>query len=506
MSTETYRGRRKANSEAVHFRGYYIRSLPGGGFGISRKSWKDFGGKRTPSPSRVKEVYSAQFDSSNYEPNSLKRKVEKSTFDTWLGLFGIVYCSDNRKDPRKENLQRAGRIYCGIPVSPDYNITDFKKAVRVFWSIRMQGGQPRVGESKHSLIIADFMRTEEGKRAYNFAAKRGGFKSMLSKVGYKDIYPWISTRRTDLSENSREELRLELRRRAHKGLGLGSCFLATSPSKHERNLRRRVLSLGESFFDKGGSDVEEDYVKIVKRLTGLPEEVIRMDQGMQSKAALVTERLTNFLIAWRLVLGLDVWGMKGDYIRTSQEEREFKHTSGNMQNTVFRSDGGVGLTAIEVKTGITNSTGYLVDETHIKYAENSPVWLSAPDGSENRELQRCVVFLHRRPGSYEKTISRIESERVHVVGFPEIYSSLEETIGRLQEKKKLFSGLRPEIRDLGPIRALEKEISLNPFLIVEKGGDGRRNFLNHILFNLIIRAKDILESRRERDSSSYVPF
>jgi len=451
-----------ANKRAEKHGPYYIIRYPSGGFNVWKKGWRPRGND-VPNPEKVRQRYAEHQEHG---------KTRKNVIETYIGYYGVLACG-KRSIPE-------GRKFLGLP-DLGYHSSEEESRSIVFnyWKPRRkQSGEYYPTQNQDKNITA-FM--QDHLKAYKYAARNlGGFRKALESW-CPGLYSHISQRRASPFQspkravNMRDELSQELIDRHNKGLCISSTGLQNSTDSYERELRRRVMEFGKlDLFKK-----KEPYTLIVHRLTGIPINDIRMDQGSQVNAGFLTENLTGFLFYWSSILGLNTWSFDTtQWITYKENDLKFKHNGDN-----YKADLRIGNQAIEVKTAI----GRFKAEKEIlkKYGHNHAVW-----SNNEKPVEQGAVIFHAKPILYQHAIQPINEAGLGVIGYDDFHDHLIKVVDQMKKRSSMYRDVQP-ITNLDYLVALHEEISLHPFLLVRKGNKEKREWFNHILKSLIIRAQEL---------------
>lgn len=402
----------------------------------------------------------------------------KTSLMSRIAARAIFECGKINRRLGREIFNLHAREYSTSPKE------EAKSAIFEYWRPRKDEHgmyKPTINQGN---LLADFKRSSNrSKRVYQCSARfPGGFKKLVDSI-YPGLYREVSYRRTrNNSLSAKQELSKILIERYNSGLAISSSSLQHSADPGERELRRRVLDLSEStLFDE---EFMFSYTEIVHKLTGIPAEDVRLDNGSNTHCGKLAETFTKFLFYWSSVLGKDTWNIDNtQWISSKRPDLALLPEGEKTENEQgYEADLRIGNLPIEVKTGVSRFAEDRRDGILKKYG-NHGMWESG------EPLEKGAIVFHARPSLYEHFLSAIEEAKLQVISYEDFHDHLESLIGCMKKKSSMYRDVRP-ITNLDNLLKTHEEASLHPYLLVRTANSFRRAWIQEVLSALIVRAQE----------------
>jgi hypothetical protein len=449
---------------------YYVRNYESGGFFLYKPGWKR--GLDVPSDERLVQRYNEQMQQGQIK-ESLKGQI---------AARAVPVCGHLSRD--------IGREVLGLPpINHGYGSKkDAKKAVHDYWRPRKSGSgffRPTRNQDKR---VSDFMDANTHLSEYKYIVRHlGSFKEAVDSW-YPGLYRDISLRRTqENSSLSKAEMKQVLIERFNAGLTISASPLLHSQNPQERELYRRVLDLAETTLF--GKKLKQPYTQIVNKLTGIPMNDIKLDNGANTHCGKLTEYLTSFLFYWSSLLDLETWNIDShQWISTKRADLtlfpEGRKIEGEQD---YEADLRVGNLPIEVKTGVARFSENRRDDIIKKYG-NHGIWATG------EPIEKGAVIFHAQPELCDHFLPDIKKASLRVISYNDFHNNLQALIAQMKTKPTMYRDVRP-IANLDYLLDLHEEVSMHPFLLVRSANNFRREWYQEILHALISRAQELRDKK-----------
>ena len=221
-----------------------------------------------------------------------------------------------------------------------------------------------------------------------------------------------------------------------------------------------------------------DYIEDAMNVSGLKRDSITIPPTSRHYCAGISEDLTEFLIRWAIITGVDLGVLTADHrgvYRNSDRELTSFRNNGDQRIADLR----VGDNSVEVKTCYSWPWNKTVSELKMKYCSETNVWRSG----EKMEERVAVLHVGRRFSNYAQRV--LEGSGIKIIGYDELHEMLGEVVRVMDsEFTSEITGITPRINDIRDLIGLHEEISLFPYRLIREQNRGRQRLSKKILRSL----------------------
>ena len=346
---------------------------------------------------------------------------------------------------------------------------EINNAINEFWP----------GESEKLRSISEFKRMYS--RVYNSAHKsHGGLRKVMEGV-CPGLYRKAHRANNLSGDLDREALKEELLNRFYRGKPVNKTYLVHSQNEEEKNLARKIIVLSRVY---GGILGRIGFTETIMRLTKLRREDIDMKGANSKRNATILEHLTEFLLGWAPLLGVDVSdfvdGSNISDLRRGKLERSFTYDDEKRGEADLR----IGNRAIEVKGGFVQFSDS--HELLLRYAPGLNSWI------DGEKMDSSLLIFHQEEWMYKKILEDLKNAGVDVLGYGQFHDSLKKVIkGIEREYPQETREMKPRIADLDYLIRLHEELSFSPCNLMRANSVHRREWTLGVISGLNSLAREI---------------
>lgn len=344
---------------------------------------------------------------------------------------------------------------------------DIKDSIRECYPID-QIERFKRGEIK--LTLSQYSQDPRYERLYRSAWRtHGGFDKLMDEV-YPGLHEMLKL------GFDREQLRDTLIQRRNSGLNIAPYSLTDSKVEEERKLGNQIKLLTE----KSGFKGKQARARFISKLTGLSLAQIRSTQKIINKNAFMAEKLTEFILEWAFLTGMDL----SDYVSQAQVYREYDMLKFSSNNRDFRADRRVGNQAIEVRAGCREVTKADIQSFINRYSPGKGRWQTG------ELVQGSLIAFYKHDKLCQHGFQALQQAGIKIMSYKQSREILRELIKIMKTQYSTeLEDVRPRVNNLDYFLYLQKELSLDPSVISRPAIRDRRELSLDLLEGLIVKSK-----------------
>ncbi len=405
----------------------------------------------------------------NTELQNKKLSVSLSSFNTWLGLRGIIEFGKRKIDLGRKALNISSKL--------NKSSRNFV-TVGNFWPIEVVRAYTIDNEEpKSPYTLKDFRKTYLKVRRTEDSK---GFEKLLAKAfpEYPGFYSTLRNK-VEYSTTDRERVTSKLLKIIAERRSISQEDLSRSEEYSERRLSRQVTCLASHDRCK--------YLDEVSQITNLGKSEISLISEGRHACAYIAENLTKLLFVWAPLVNVNIKNYAHGAPKLERNECTFSYIPSDKgrKRKLGYADLRIGDIGIDSKTGAISLKNKSATDIEAKYALGKSIW--EPSGSK---MTKGVIVFHEEPRFYDKFITSFKSNGINIFPYKEFHEILGETVSRMKKTySSEISEILPRIHNLSYLLHLHKKISHEQTMriFIHSGNREEWRWSNQVIKGLIIQ-------------------